>query len=52
MRLWMSTERGEDCYIPAKHAIKKPIPARTSSRPIRGPRKDYKEVEVISDTSD
>ena len=43
---------GYDYYIPVKHAIKKPIPARTTSRPVRSSRKDYKEVEVISDASD
>ena len=52
MCLWMSTEKGDNCYIPARSALRKPLPTRTTSKPTRTARKDYTEVQVISDQED
>ena len=48
----MSTEKGNDCYRPARSALRQPLPTKTTSRPTRTARKDYSEVQVISDQED
>ena len=47
------SQGGSDCsYQPRKSAVSKDIKPKKSSRPVRGTRVDYKEVEILSSDSE
>ena len=48
----MSAGGSDNTYRPTKRAVRKQILPQTSSKPVRAARKDYREVEILSDSED